>query len=737
MKFRKDFIGLDGFQWWFGVVENRNDPQLLGRCQVRIFGIHTGDLTDIPSEDLPWALPVQSLNNQTFSTPKEGDYVFGFFVDGPYAQQPIMMGIVPGIPQSSSDPNFGFADPRSPADILNSPKKPRSIQYAADGTGAEIEEVTDEAELADLRNPSVFQIGYPTNSGLARNEQTETTVLTYKQNSTVTVPTPGDNSWQEPDPGYDAEYPFNKVWETESGHVMEFDDTPGSERVHIAHRSGSFQEIYPSGTKVEKIVKNNYKIIFSDDHVYVKGRVNLTVESNVNMKVFGHVNLEAHNDINANVAGSVNYTVGGDFNIKAENINLESNSALQVLSNNSILMTAKSEDGGFFASSPGIVAMQGGDVSILGDISTSISADIGELSLSAGGAVVAEASGAVSLLGGGEVVIQAGEVASVTGATVGLNGEVIAATSVGPININGATVFLGDQVIAPLQVFTTVTATPVTGVPVPGTPAGPAQEATATGLGDPLPLSEYNDPPVFFEKSPGVRLPEDRQADIDNQTIEYIKNPRAFYNGEAAAGGVKENYRGTPDTTGAGNSYLNQNNPNTTDGSDLKAWLDEQLSKTNANAFWLETGMGGQPSNPNILNIWRDLGFGNKGAWGSDQTAWCMGFVNYGLKQNGYRYVQTASAFDIRNRLSAYNATQILNPRDAQSGDIALWSYGHVSFVYENSGGALRFVGGNQKCRNNNGGNNPTQGDVSISWGGGYVAPGDGTLIGIFRPSKT
>ena len=30
-----DFMGLNQFVWWFGVVENRADPLNLGRCQVR------------------------------------------------------------------------------------------------------------------------------------------------------------------------------------------------------------------------------------------------------------------------------------------------------------------------------------------------------------------------------------------------------------------------------------------------------------------------------------------------------------------------------------------------------------------------------------------------------------------------------------------------------------------------------------------------------------------------------
>lgn len=738
-KFRKDFIGLDGFQWWFGVVENRNDPLLLGRCQVRIFGIHSANLADIPSEDLPWALPVHSLNNQTFSTPKEGDYVFGFFIDGSYAQQPVMMGVVPGIPQEMTDPNQGFADLRDPSQIEASPKRPLNVEYAQDGTGATIEEVTDEAQLAALRNPSAFQVGFPTNSPLVRNERADDTVLFYKKASNVTVPISETDVWKEPDPAYDAEYPFNKVWETESGHVMEFDDTPGSERVHIAHRSGTFQEIYPSGTKVEKIVKNNYKIIFSDDHVYIKGRVNLTVESNVNMKVFGHVNLEAHNDVNANIAGSVNYTVGGDFNIKAESINLESNSYINQLAATGVYITGNGDgdDGGVFLTGEGAVGIQGGEISALGSAGITMTAGV-DISMTAGGFIAVQGGGAVSIQAGAQFNVLAAGTAAMTAATVGLNGAIVSLTSAGLLNLQGTVVGVGAKLVAPLQTFTPFPPSPITGVPIPGIPAGPVVPASPSGLGEAVGIFEYNDPPVFFEKSPSIRIPVERAEEINGQVLEYIKNPNAFYNEDADRGDVKPNYIGTPDTSGIGESLINPLNSGLTDGSDIKAWLDEQLAKTNANGYWLETGMGGSDSNPNILGIWKDIGFGNKAPFNTDQTSWCMGFVNYALKQNGYRFVQTARAFDIRDRLSDYGAVQILDPRQAQPGDIAVWRYSHVSFVYSNNNGALSFVGGNQKKRSafGDGKSNPSQGDVSISWPNGYSSPGDGTLLGIFRPSK-
>jgi hypothetical protein len=238
--------------------------------------------------------------------------------------------------------------------------------------------------------------------------------------------------------------------------------------------------------------------------------------------------------------------------------------------------------------------------------------------------------------------------------------------------------------------------------------------------------------PLFLENSPRVII--DEILDYQNKTRidDYIKNPDKYRNPEAAEGDVKENYPGTPDTGTSGQSII----VNTPVSTDLCAWLAEQLRLTAANKYWSETGMGGRPSNPNITRIWASLGFGNKGYWGTDQTPWCMGFVNYGLKSCGYRFVQTARAFDIRDRLSAYKAIPITDFRQAQCGDIALWKYSHVNFVFSNNNGRLTFVGGNQSTKGRANDNNPSKGDVTKSWAGGYSPPGNGSLIGIYRPVK-
>jgi hypothetical protein len=122
-----NFIGKDGFNWWVGVVENRNDPLKLGRCQVRIFGYHTENKQKIPTADLPWAPCLVSPNSkQSFTAPKEGEYVVGFFADGDSYQAPTIMGVYAGLKKAPSG-NAGFQDPRTPEQIAAAPKPPDGV----------------------------------------------------------------------------------------------------------------------------------------------------------------------------------------------------------------------------------------------------------------------------------------------------------------------------------------------------------------------------------------------------------------------------------------------------------------------------------------------------------------------------------------------------------------------------------------------------------------------------------
>jgi hypothetical protein len=100
-----DFVGKDGFFWWFGEVVFIEDPLQMGRVRVRIMGWYTG-LTktfkdDMPDEDLPWAIVLQPTNQpgvggsgQSVGQLQQGAMVMGFFLDGEQGQSPVVMGVV-------------------------------------------------------------------------------------------------------------------------------------------------------------------------------------------------------------------------------------------------------------------------------------------------------------------------------------------------------------------------------------------------------------------------------------------------------------------------------------------------------------------------------------------------------------------------------------------------------------------------------------------------------------------
>ena len=112
------FMGKDGFTWFVGCVEDRNDPERLGRVRVRCLGYHTEDKTKIPTEDLPWAsvmMPVTtpSMNGlgETPSFLVPGSWVIGFFTDSQTMQEPVVMGTLPGRNSVDRDKSKGFSDP--------------------------------------------------------------------------------------------------------------------------------------------------------------------------------------------------------------------------------------------------------------------------------------------------------------------------------------------------------------------------------------------------------------------------------------------------------------------------------------------------------------------------------------------------------------------------------------------------------------------------------------------------
>jgi hypothetical protein len=134
----------------------------------------------------------------------------------------------------------------------------------------------------------------------------------------------GGGVWAEPPSAYAAKYPYNHVKETESGHIVEFDDTPNAERIHVYHKSGTFVEIDKDGTVSYKVKGENFQIYTRNNRVYTQGNMDVTVDGAktllvkdaLNVEVLGKTVVNLRNDADLNVAGNLNMTVGGNFDLQ-------------------------------------------------------------------------------------------------------------------------------------------------------------------------------------------------------------------------------------------------------------------------------------------------------------------------------------------------------------------------------------------------------------------------------------
>jgi len=310
----QDFMGKDGFAWFVGVVEDRNDPAKLGRVRVRVLGRHNEDLTQVKTDDLPWAHVMHPVTDPSMQglghTPSfltQGSWVVGFFRDTE-AQQPVIMGTLPGVPATPADPAVGFNDPRG--ENSSQPVYAANPKYGP---------------YPDERK-SGHDIGEPDTNRLARGAVSENHNSLINRRSarlrgdpatdddegeatgipTATKPNLKSVSdeaaketrsfWEEPDPKgiiadanpyISAAYPYNHVFESESGHITEVDDSPGAERMFRQHMTGTFEEIHPDGTMVTKIVGDNYEIVIGGENIVIKGSQNITVEGSVRELIKG------------------------------------------------------------------------------------------------------------------------------------------------------------------------------------------------------------------------------------------------------------------------------------------------------------------------------------------------------------------------------------------------------------------------------------------------------------------
>ena len=361
MRKSNEFLGLDGFVWWTGVVEDRDDPLQLGRCKVRCMGWHDENIDKLPTNDLPWAQPLQPITSAALAGVGtsatgllEGSWVVGFFMDGKEGQFPVIMGSLAGISGDGEVMGTGFRDPWGvypPEDFKGKPDTP----LAARGNETSKESPAYQDKIVNRLGGGVYP---PVETAKGADV-----------GSIYAKSIPKSGEWSEPEPrgSKDSEYPYNHVRKTESGHVFEVDDSIGAERIHTYHSVGTFEEIQPDGTKVTKVVGENYEIIAKGQNVSITGGCNITVNGDTRIKtigdyiheVSGNYHLSVDGDFVQKVGsyaqkveldkitttgGQYGMSVGGDFNaIVTGNINLNSSGSVDITALNDF--TAFSAEG--------------------------------------------------------------------------------------------------------------------------------------------------------------------------------------------------------------------------------------------------------------------------------------------------------------------------------------------------------------------------------------------------------
>ncbi len=302
-----------------GVIEDNNDPDKLGRCKIRVWGIHdelkTPEILEgIPTELLPWGEPCLGLVEGSvsgcglFSVPLQGSHVFCFFEGGNW-ECLRYFATAPGKPIDPPDITKGFNDPNG--------------YY-----------------------PRIDRLGESDYHRLSRGISRGTLVDHKNNNLDLLVQKADGLFWNEPPSAYAAEYPHNIVLTTHRGIAIEIDSTFEAERVHIYHPSNTYIEIDAAGNVVFKNAGCKFEITQGDVNKHIVGDENETIGIDKTKNIRGNETVKIGNnktevignmhtvsvgqdkteviskDWKVSVAGNITIEAGGNVVIKGANIEL-------------------------------------------------------------------------------------------------------------------------------------------------------------------------------------------------------------------------------------------------------------------------------------------------------------------------------------------------------------------------------------------------------------------------------
>jgi len=258
---------------YFGIVKNNVDPEKLGRVKVSIFGCHEA----IETKDLGWS-------------------------------QVMMPGDTPAISGQGHSVNLVQEVLWEEGDDL-----PDGIIV---GDVKVVGSLVCGMFLDDFQQEFMVMGTLPTKTAGAFDNNDRVRSI----NPHVDDPK-GD---YEPDSTFAPVYPYNNVYETGSGHAKEYDDTPGYERIMERHKSGTQYEIQSDGTKIERVVRDNYQLVVGHDTLEVYGNVRIIVSGQADIAVANDVNLAAGGNLTADITGNMTANITGTTSlIGVDNIKID------------------------------------------------------------------------------------------------------------------------------------------------------------------------------------------------------------------------------------------------------------------------------------------------------------------------------------------------------------------------------------------------------------------------------
>lgn len=301
--------GESGFYHFYGVVEDRNDPLKAGRLRVRIFGKHSEKVSEVSTDQLPWAqvmLPLNANPNEMVAL-ADGQLVFGFYADGVEQQIPIIMGqlVVDGneVNDPEGEKQTGFQDMRPTKTV----KRHDSTDFANG---------INDSKNAEIQGPQ---------AQLRDQQKDEVSNSLFK--------------WKEPPDSFAGKYPWIKSVETESGHLIEYDDTPGQERLYIWHRKGTYIECTKDGDvniknmrdKHSVTKRDTWDIVLRDEYVHIGRDAKIYVGRDAKIEVANDADIKIGKDAKVDIGKNAELKIGGNYKVDVSgNYNIDAGGTFKV-----------------------------------------------------------------------------------------------------------------------------------------------------------------------------------------------------------------------------------------------------------------------------------------------------------------------------------------------------------------------------------------------------------------------